>query len=272
MSLYKLSAFPKTEFGGNKAGVFVNADHLSEQEMQKIAREVGFSETAFVLKSEIADFKVRFFTPTNEVDLCGHATIATFNLLRDQGMVDVGIYSQETKAGILNLRIEKDLVYMQQPAPKFDREIDYKELKHCFKNHHIWDERFPIQIVSTGMREIFFPIKDIETLNQLKPNFEEIIEMSIEYNVIGIHAFAIDETVDAYGRNFAPIVGIKEESATGTSSGALSCYLFKYNQKKESYILRQGYTMNLPSEIYTELVIENGKIQDVWVGGTATII
>ena len=84
--------------------------------------------------------------------------------------------------------------------------------------------------------------------------------------------FAIDETVDAYGRNFAPIVGIKEESATGTSSGALSCYLFKYNQKKESYILRQGYTMNLPSEIYTELVIENGKIQDVWVGGTATII
>lgn len=272
MSLYKLTSFPKTEFGGNEAGVYLDADNLTKKEMLQIAKDVNFSETAFVMKSNKADFRVRFFTPLHEIDLCGHATIATFNLLRDLKLIKLGTYTQETKAGILSLIIKKDEVYMEQPLPMFYEVLEENELNTCFSNRNFINKTLPIQVVSTGMKEIFLPVKDVETLNELKPDFEEIIEFSIKHNVIGIHAFALSEDVDAYGRNFAPIVGINEESATGTSNGALGCYLYKYVNKKEEYILRQGYSMNLPSEIKTDLEYTDNEITRVFVGGTAKII
>ena len=269
MSLYRLTSFPKTEYGGNKAGVYLEADNLSEADMKKIAKEVDYSETAFVMKSNIADFKVRFFTPTNEVDLCGHATIATFNLLRDLNIIKPGYYTQETKAGVLKLEIRKEEVYMEQVLPIFYDKLQYADICTCFENSNFLNDSIPIQVLSTGVKEIFLPIKDIETLNKLKANFEEIIEVSIRYNVIGIHAFALAEDCEAYGRNFAPLVGIEEESATGTSNGALGCYLYKYVKKQHSYVLRQGYAMNLPSEIITILEASENEIKKVLVGGTA---
>ena len=270
-NLYKLTAFLKEPHGGNKAGVYINADNLSEKEMQDIAYEVGFSETAFVMKSNVADFKVRFFTPTSEVDLCGHATIATFNLLRDLGIINIGLYTQETKAGILSLDVKENMVFMQQPKPIFSEILTFEEVKSCFTNLEV-DEILPIQVVSTGIREIFLPVKNKEILHNLNPNFEQMINIAKKYNTIGIHAFSIDNEVDAYGRNFAPVVGINEESATGTSNGALSSYLYNYVNKKENFILRQGYSMNQPSEIVAKLEIENQKIEKVYVGGTAKIL
>lgn len=270
-NLYRLTAFPKTEFGGNKAGVYVNADDLTEEEMQKIAKEVGFSETAFVMKSEKADFKVRFFTPKNEVDLCGHATIATFNLLRDLKIIKPGFYTQETKAGILSLNVKEDFVFMQQPKPVFSELIDEGALNKCFSNLVI-DDKLKPQVVSTGIREIFLPVKNVDTLNKLNPLFKDMINLAKKYNAIGIHAFALGEDCDAYGRNFAPVVGIDEESATGTSNGALACYLYKYKDNKKDFILRQGYSMNQPSEIIVNLNIVNNDIEKVWVGGKAKLI
>ena len=110
MNVWRLSAFPKTPNGGNPAGVVLDASTLTEQQMQQIAHEVGYSETAFVLPSDVADFRLRFFTTTDEVDLCGHATIATFNLLRDQNIILPGRYRQGTKAGIMRLDVQDDLV------------------------------------------------------------------------------------------------------------------------------------------------------------------
>ena len=80
--IYRISALKYNNMGGNPAGVVLDADLLSESDMPTIAKEVGYSETAFIMKSLNADFKVRFFTPVAEVDLCGHATIASFNLLK----------------------------------------------------------------------------------------------------------------------------------------------------------------------------------------------
>ncbi|MFK5883016.1 MAG: PhzF family phenazine biosynthesis protein [Candidatus Izemoplasma sp.] len=270
--IYKLSAFLKTEYGGNKAGVVLNADELTEKEMFNIASNLGYSETAFILKSDIADFKLRFFTPLVEVDLCGHATIAAFNLLKIKDIVRKGTYYQETKAGVLRIDIEKDQVFMEQNLPIFGENIASDEVSKCFNNANYINNRLPISVVSTAIKEIFLPVKSIEELNNLKPNFDEIIKISKKYNVIGIHAFALDTSVDAYGRNFAPIVGINEESATGTSSGALSCYLYKNYKQKEEYTLRQGYSMNQPSEIHIRLKIREGNIYKVFVGGTAKII
>ena len=269
--LYRLRAFPKTSNGGNKAGVFINGYNLTETDMQTIAKRVNYSETAFVLKSDLADFKVRFFTPNSEVDLCGHATIATFNLLRDLKIISPGIYTQETKAGILKLDVRNDFVFMEQPAPKFYDLVDNDLIRKCFKKIDL-DERFKPQIVSTGIKEIFIAVKSIEELNALAPDFGAISALARTYSAIGIHAFALGEDADAYGRNFAPVVGIDEESATGTSNGALACYLYKYWKKKNNYVLRQGYSMSQPSEIIVNLEIENESVKKVHVGGSAIII
>jgi PhzF family phenazine biosynthesis protein len=269
--LYKLSAFPKNDKGGNKAGVYLFADELSENEMQDIAKEVGFSETAFVSKSIKADFKVRFFSPSEEVDLCGHATIATFSLLRDLNYVGLGTYTQETKVGVLSIKVEKNYVFMQQKKPYFGKTIHNNNIKTCFNNID-FDHRFTPQIVSTGLKEIFVGVKNLEVLNNLKPNLNTIEELLIQTDTVGMHVFCLDHEVDAYGRNFIPIFGIEEESATGTSNGALSCYLYQHHHKKNAFTLRQGYAMNQPSEIKTSLIIQNQKIVDVWVGGTAIII
>jgi len=269
--LFRLTAFPKTPDGGNKAGVYLEADNLSEVGMQTVAKLVGYSETAFVMKSEVADFKVRFFTPHNEVPLCGHATIATFNLLRDLEVIKTGFYTQETKAGILRLDVIKREVYMEQPSPIYSDVIPSKEFSSAFARY-IPNPDLPAQIVSTGLREIFLPVKDRAALDSLVPIHKGLMALSKKYDVIGVHAFCLDEEVDAYGRNFAPIVGISEESATGTSSGALSCYIFKYINKKSLYVLRQGYSMNMPSEIVTKLRFSEDKIESVWVGGRANIL
>ncbi len=272
LKIFKIAAFPKTPNGGNPAGVVLNADNLDAKAMQKIAKEMGYSETAFVLKSEIADFLLRFFTPINEVDLCGHATIATFNLLRDQGIIETGNYTQETKVGVLKLIVKEKNVYMEQILPLYGTQITIQEIEECFNEQNILDEDLPSIILSTGMSEIFVPIKTVEQLNSLIPKIDKIIEISLKYNVIGIHCFALtgEDNVDAYGRNFAPIVGINEESATGTSNGALGCYLNKYVFKnKTEFTLRQGYSMNKPSEIMTKLTIEERKITSVFVGGSA---
>lgn len=270
-NLYHLSAFPKTKFGGNKAGVYINADSLTDKDKQKIAKDLGYSETAFVEKSQLADYKVRFFTPKEEVDLCGHATIATFNLLRDLNIIKTGIIKQETKAGILKLDIKDHLVFMQQNKPVFEAFDDLESLYKTFQSielhHHLKPE-----IISTGLRELFVPVKNKMHLDQLKPIYKHMMAFSKKHNIIGIHVFALDNKVDAYGRNFAPLLGINEESATGTSNGALACYLYKNHQQKKAYTLRQGYSMNQPSEIKAKVDIIDNQITSIWVGGSAIVI
>ncbi len=270
VKVYKLTAFPNGRNGGNRAGVVINGDSLTHFDMQQVAKNVGFSETAFVTESEKATFRLRFFSPTSEVDLCGHATIATFNLLRDLKIIKKGHHSMETNIGIFNIEVSKKEVFMEQKKPVFKSGIEQYEIDDCFYEEKFLDSTLPPMIVSTGMEEIFIPIKDVETLHKLHPKMKNIVHLCKKYGVIGIHLFALDSKVDAYGRNFAPIVGIDEESATGTSNGALACYLNKYvSPQKTEYVLRQGYSMNMPSEIYVKLDKHLHEILSVSVGGSA---
>jgi len=107
IKIKQVDAFTSIPFGGNPAGVVTDASGLSDELKQKIAREMNLSETAFVSPSKIADFKVQFFTPRFEVDLCGHATIGTFSALYEEGKlpVDKNIFYQETKAGVLPVEL-----------------------------------------------------------------------------------------------------------------------------------------------------------------------
>ena len=274
--IYRVTAFSENTQGGNPAGVVLNADQLTEARMREIAKEVGYSETAFVMGSDKADFKVRFFTPVDEVDLCGHATVATFNLLRELGRITLGEYTQETKAGVLKLRVNARDIYMEQNRPDYYEVIQPKEIVGCFESQEVdYISPMPVEVVSTGLKDIILPVKDLETLLTLKPNLDFIHEISLKYDAVGIHAFCIDPIRPslAYARNFAPRYGIDEESATGTASGALACYLKKHlrGECEDRFVFEQGLSMNRPSKIHVDLKFEDEQIVEVYVGGSAAL-
>ncbi|OGF28543.1 phenazine biosynthesis protein PhzF [Candidatus Falkowbacteria bacterium RIFOXYC2_FULL_47_12] len=280
IKVFTLNAFAKTEKGGNPAGVVLNADGLSAEQMLLLAKKIGFSETAFVQKSAKADFKVKFFTPSAEVDICGHATVATFYLLAAKHIVQSGKYTQETKAGVLAIEILRDqTVFMDQKTPRFFENIDKTLIAPSLNisSSSVRDD-LPIQIVSTGLKDIFVPIKSLNELTHIKPNFEKIKKISKKFDVIGYHVFSLETKFKstAHCRNFAPLYDIREEAATGTSAGALSCYLFQYGRiskgQVNNLIFEQGYSMNRPSEIKAKLEINSQNITRVRVGGIAANI
>jgi PhzF family phenazine biosynthesis protein len=277
ITAYKINAFAKTSEGGNPAGIVIDANTLSEADMIKIARTLGFSETAFVLESETADFKIRFFTPKEEVDLCGHATVGTFSTLLQKNIIIPGNYTQETKAGILGVEVKEDaIIMMNQKRPVFYDILNAKEIATSLNIpvDHI-NTDLPVQIVSTGIRDIMVPIRSMDMLDCIKPDFNQVTEISRKYNVIGYHMFTMESLYHstAYCRNLAPLYNIPEEAATGTSNGALACYLYKNgvvsSEGCRSMIFEQGYSMKLPSEILASLSIEDNEIIEVRVGGKA---
>jgi PhzF family phenazine biosynthesis protein len=277
LKVYTINSFAKVPSGGNPAGVVPEADQLSEADMQRIATIVGFSETAFVMKSNHADYRVRFFTPAEEVDLCGHATIGAFHTMAALGLLKPGSYRQETRAGILGIEVKADLsVMMCQPLPVYSEILDKHEIAASLQlETDEIPEALPVQIISTGLRDILIPVKSLEILNSLKPDMEKIKEISRKFNTAGYHVFTLESYLqsNACCRNFAPLLGINEESATGTSNGALGCYLNQYglidSGQAGHLVLEQGYSMKKPSEILVSLTLEGKEITGVRVGGNA---
>ncbi|MGB3366936.1 MAG: PhzF family phenazine biosynthesis protein [Acidaminobacteraceae bacterium] len=279
VQVYKVNSFTKTKDGGNPAGVVLSSDQLNDNQMKQIAKEVGFSETAFVRKSDKADFELKFFTPTKEVDLCGHATIAAFSILMINNIIKSGTYTQETKAGILKVEVKEDRqILMDQNIPKFYDIIHKNEIADSLGVEiEAFEESLPIEVVSTGLKDIFIAVKTKHDLYNLEPNMALISEISKKYDSTGYHVFTLDveDGYDAECRNFAPLYGIDEESATGTSNGALSCYMHKYDlldkNSNPNLSIKQGYFMKQNSIINSNLTINNGLIKSVRVGGYAVI-
>lgn len=279
MEVVILKSFTYNKSGGNEAGLVVLDRDISEEQMQKIAADVGLSETAFLKRIDEKNFDVRFFTPVCEVELCGHATIATFyyvaeNMIENKhGKLELFQY---TKAGKLALFINYhdkavENVMMEQADPKFYGYID-DELSiakslgteaSCIKleNYNIKPA-----VVSTGLKDILIPVKDRQTLNNLNPDFDMISKISKINDSVGYHVYTIDNE-QIYARNFAPLVGINEECATGTANGALATLLYKENIKKGYFEVLQGEAMDKLSQICVH-VDENG----VKVGGKAEIV
>ncbi|WP_405466058.1 PhzF family phenazine biosynthesis protein [Leuconostoc mesenteroides] len=275
VEVYVASAFSKDSSGGNKAGiVFDRPDLISVQKMA-IAKELGYAETAFITKSSLADFRLEYFTPTEEVPLCGHATIGTFAILNLLNKLTKSEYTIETKSGLLSINIDPDgMVFMEQKTPIFFNEIASDEFIGCLDTDSILDT-LPTQIVSTGLRDILLPMKSTVDLEKLNPNFAIMTELSKQQDVIGVHAFALTgrkSSITAVCRNFAPLYDIDEEAATGTSNCALACYLFKYVEKKSQYIFEQGYHLNSPSRIVVNLKSHDDIIDSVFVGGYGYLV
>ncbi|MDV7738592.1 PhzF family isomerase [Leuconostoc mesenteroides] len=287
-NLYQVDAFTKKELEGNPAGVVTNADGLSEYQMQQLARELNNSETAFICKSEHnnADFRVRFFTPTTEVPICGHATIGAQYAYAVEQNLDSQIIQQETQIGILPVEIVKNeddyKIIMTQGKVSVEKPLKEQYaisiLKALKLNKNDLNPKAPIAISSTGHSKVMICISSDDILNHLQPNFELLKEISKKINCNGFHVFTMNPGNNPliHGRVFAPISGITEDPVTGNANGPLGAYLVKYNLIKTNasfleFNAVQGEAINRPGQMGVHVDIENGEPVKVQITGTATI-
>lgn len=279
MELYVADAFTTTRFSGNQAGVALlgSEDFPAETLMRALAGELKHSETAFVKQTGEKAFHIRYFTPAEEVDLCGHATIAAFTVLRDTGAIAPGDYALHTRSGDLEIEVGKDAVWMDMAAPKDGRTFSEAEQKELYAAYGLTLADRPAglepQAVSTGLMDILLPVQTLETLDKAVQNEAEVTRLSEHYDVVGVHMFC-PNTPDAaaHCRNFAPLYAIPEEAATGTSNGALTYYLYRRGliQAGADNRFVQGEKMGKPSEILSRIT-EDGSGVKVRVGGRALI-
>ena len=198
MKYYIVDAFTHTPFGGNPAGVVLlgqDGAFPSEDLMVRIAAELRYSETAFVQQNGPAEFTVRYFTPRAEVDLCGHATIATFGTLAREGIVPEGTRClNHTLAGDLQV-IAGQQVMMQMATPTvIDTAVDIRRLHHIMACDSLdrWPT-MPVEIVSTGLPDLIMPVADVDALNALRPDMDALSALSSQLAVTGVHAFALTD-------------------------------------------------------------------------------
>lgn len=271
--VHLVDAFTTEPYAGNPAGVVPSADGLETEQMQTIAAELGASETAFVLESEVADRRLRYFTPEREVDLCGHATIAAHARLFERAVVDAGTHSLETEIGELTVEIDTDGTVWMEMSPASIRTVDlgYERLADVLGLNETAFEGvgvdLPIARISTGMPFLIVPVNYFEQLGDLTPDSEAIEALSSEFDVAGLYAFTFDTLEMAstvHGRLFAPAVGVSEDPVTGTASGAVGAYLRRFGGIDASEIrCEQGDFLDRPGRVQVQTA--NG----IRVGGRA---
>ncbi len=271
LPFYKVSAFSRKPYGGNPAAVVLNAGALSEEAMLTIARDANLTETCFLSASEKADFRARYFTPTREVELCGHATIAGVHVLVEQGFAEPDSkVTLETKVGVLDVEVKRRdqgvLIWLTQAEPRFSQPPLNKAEAAALLGI---DERslgeLPLEVASTGLPALLLHLSQRETLGRLRPRFEDIAEACARAGAAGIYAFAITGS-RAEARFFAPLCGIDEDPVTGTAAGALLAYLLKHRAIEGGrLIISQGNEMKREGEIYAEP--RGGRVR---VGGYAS--
>lgn len=283
ISVKKAHVFTRNMWGGNPAGIVLPGPTLPSRSMTCIADILNpVSETVFISASEKADHRFRFFTPTSEIDICGHATIGAFfavygDIPSEQETMTRHV---ETACGIFSISlhfVKKKLstVMMNQGSPRLiDPSVDPGPL------HEILGTcpadliaSLPIQVLSTGRPKLIVPLRSMDTLDSLQPDFSRMMEFCDEIGATGVHVFTF-ETVDpesfVHCRHFAPNVGVEEDPATGNSNAALAGYLLN-NRRLErlEFSAEQGYAMGRPSVLRVSV---NPQTHEASVGGSALIV
>lgn len=265
MVFYIVHAFTERLFGGNPAGVVIlneDQDFPDSEICRKVAGELRYSETVFIkpYQSRPGHFYFRYFTPAEEVQLCGHATIGAFVALAQEGLVEnTGDYSIETLSGLLDIKMLDGFVRMAMGTPKIlAPNFNQDQIDEIYKimGSDSQYETLKPQIVSTGLPDIMLPLNSQKKLHDLSPDFNALAKLSETYNVTGVHAFTLEgDDATAHTRNFAPLFDIDEEAATGTASGALTFYLYTKGliENHEECVFIQGEAMNRPSTIRTSI-------------------
>lgn len=288
--VYQIDSFTKELFKGNPAGVVVNADGLSADQMQFIARELNNSETSFLFSpdGDDCDGVIRYFTPKAEVPTCGHATIAAMYAKAVEENLSSSVLRMRTKIGVLPFEIIKThtdyKIIMTQGKIEFEApfkgKLKEKILKGLDLNEYDLNDRCPIQVVSTGHSKVMIGIKSRYKLNKLSPIHNELSELSKIIKCNGYFVFTFDSDssdILTYGRMFAPAIGINEDPVTGNANGPLGAYLvhhgLAYSSKEEfCFKGRQGEAINRLGTVEVKVKIENDKPVLVQVAGEAVIV
>ncbi|WP_242918180.1 PhzF family phenazine biosynthesis protein [Pontibacter liquoris] len=279
--LYLVRAFTQTAAGGNAAGVVLHADTLEQAQKQQIAANLGLSETAFASKSMVGDVKVEFFTPNRQIPHCGHATVATFGLLLQKGLVQEPGAIKESIEGIREISLIHNKVYQQQMAPKYTflsaLEVSTQEVAASLNLPAGYTFLSEPVVANTGVNFLLLQLPGTAELQALQPDQERIAAISRELDLVGYYVFTTGaDGADATTRMFAPSYGIPEESATGMAAGPLACHLHDHlGYNKESFNILQGYLMQPPSPSQLEVQLQTngeGHITGLKAGGAAIIV
>jgi PhzF family phenazine biosynthesis protein len=275
-----LNGFIDNGKGGNPAGLVLDADNLSDQQKQSIAAKAGLSETAFVSHSNVADYKFDFFTPTKQIPHCGHATIAAFSYLQQNGMLKSEFSSKETIDGTRKIIIRNDNAFMEQKAPVYTLVEDDKRkilTSLGLQQEQLIDTIEPM-LVNTGNTFLVIGVKNKEIVGSIHYDHDDVYSICEKYNLVGFYPFALDTVIpgrDATTRMFGPYYGIAEESATGMAAGPLACYLYdQLGYRKKEFIIEQGHFMNIPSPslIIVNIDIISDSISGLMAGGKGNTV
>ncbi|MFQ6123974.1 MAG: PhzF family phenazine biosynthesis protein [Candidatus Heimdallarchaeota archaeon] len=305
---FHVDVFTETRFGGNQLAVFVDGQSLSAEEMQKIACEMNFSETTFVLPPESpeADWKVRIFTPGRELPFAGHPTLGTAYVLAQEGMV--GLKEPQTAMklelgiGIVPVELEVTnqkiwFLQMEQQQPTFGQRLNQIARiaeALAIDVHEVEATGLPVEVVSCGLPFLYVPVKSLRALENMKPNLSLLEDLCAKMEATGVFVFSretvhLEPTTSSsivpgkdlpdlrvHSRMFAPGVGVHEDPATGSASGPLGCYLVKNGvvpfKSKIKIISEQGYEIRRPSTLYIEIGMTTNNITDVRVGGYVVLV
>ncbi|MGJ5714522.1 PhzF family phenazine biosynthesis isomerase [Staphylococcus equorum] len=276
IKVYHYDAFSKKPNKGNPAGVVLNGDDLTETEMQDVAFKVGFNETAFPIASDRADLRIRYFSPKQEMELCGHATMATIYALKTNGWLENKTeLTIETNVGVLPIRITKNEqkeihITMKQALPQFKKfEGSRYDLAKAIGIEEVdFDDELPIMYGSTGAWTLLIPIKSLDIFNKMEPNNKVFSSILNEIPNASVHPFCLEsyyEEADMHGRHFSSTFsGTIEDPVTGTASGVMGAYFAKYIKKEcdmpINLIVEQGQEMNKDGHMIVN-VAENNEIE-----------
>ncbi|HJS22428.1 MAG TPA: PhzF family phenazine biosynthesis isomerase [Steroidobacteraceae bacterium] len=288
--VFQVDAFTQKMFAGNPAGVVLDADDLSDTEMQQIAREVGRGDTAFVLAptSSEHDLRMRFFTPKCEVPFVGHATLAAHHVratlsgpsprpLRQQsGTGLISVDTRETPAGIE--------IGMRLPAPKAVRRLESQELDALLDalgvSHVDIEPRIPVEIYATRNARLLLGLRHAQSLETLKPNLEALARLTPHVGADGYFVFALNDAREharVESRMFCPAIGVPEDAVSGNAHSMLGALLVRHGLLQGSgNVARlhgtQGRSVGRPGEVSVEVELRDREPQSVRISGTAVIV
>jgi PhzF family phenazine biosynthesis protein len=278
IEIFQIDAFTAKTFSGNPAGVTLSSN-LTDDEKQLVAKEMNLSETAFISNSNIADYKLQWFTPAKEVNLCGHATIASLHFLYEKGIIsnDQSI-SFETLSGIINCAVKNGKYFMQIPLPSLSEfEGCKEEVLDALGINRIDVPDLPFIILDNDY--LFICVNSLDELWKIKPDFKKLNDLSVIKKEFFDIAVFTNETIEkdssAHLRFFAPYHGIDEDPVTGSACGPLLLVLMKLglidNYIDDSIIkFEQGDVLNRKGRV--EVNFNTNKNELTIAGNAATVL
>ncbi|MNH97829.1 putative isomerase YddE [compost metagenome] len=285
VKVFHYDAFSSIPNQGNPAGVVFNADDLKESEMLDIAVKVGFNETVFIMKSTKADLRLRYFTPGHEINLCGHATMASLYGLKTRGLLgDKESIQIETNVGILPIQFYTNnhelSMRMKQDKPKFvpfHGDVDQLAASMGLKKKDL-DLTIPIVYGSTGTWTLLVAIKELSKFKEMKPNNNMFPDVFVENPKSSIHPFCLDSYDKKslmHARHFSsPYSGTIEDPVTGTASGVMGAYYLTYMKPdltSVEFSVEQGQEIGRDGTVYVN-AIRNEEHMDIYISGTAVFV